>query len=192
MASQVANCAWLEVAVPGVDDLVWVAGGSQNVAMDVPCDSLLAVDILYPTPMPTLAAASVDAPRPATGPIAEFGVNSGQGELLIKNGTDGDGVVVLTTIDDSPTQAVYIRAGDSYDITGMRDGKYRLYFAKGDGWDAGRKQFNRDVTRQRFEDTWSLKPRTRSTPAYEVTLYGVANGNAATENVSSAQFPTLK
>ena len=95
-------------------------------------------------------------------------------------------------MDDSPTQAVYIRAGDSYNMAGIVDGTYRLYFAKGDGWDAGRKQFSRDVTQQRFEDTIVFETTGSQYTSYEVTLYGVANGNAATENVPSAQFPTLK
>ena len=52
VAAQVANCEWLDVAVPGVDGPVWVTGGSQYVAMNVPCDSLLAVDTCIRPPCP--------------------------------------------------------------------------------------------------------------------------------------------
>jgi hypothetical protein len=107
--------------------------------------------------------------------------------LRVLNGTDSDGVVILVDAAGAPAQAAYIRAGDTFEMTQIADGAYRLYFTKGEGWDAAAQQFTRNVTRQRFEDTL----RFAGGDGYEVTLYGVTDGNAATEDVAPGQFPAL-
>ena len=76
-------------------------------------------------------------------------------------------------------------------MTQIADGTYRLYFSKGDGWDAARKEFARNVTRQRFADTLTFVSPGGQYTTYEVTLYGVAGGNAATQNVPAGQFPAV-
>lgn len=68
------------------------------------------------------------------------------------------------------------------------DGSYRLYFTRGQDWDKAARQFTANVTRQRFEDILTFGGRTGG---YEVTLYGVAGGNATTENAPAGQFPDL-
>jgi hypothetical protein len=73
-------------------------------------------------------------------------------------------------------------------MTSIADGNYRLYFTKGVGWDKAQQQFTSNVVRQRFDDTLAYGP---TTAGYEVTLYGVAGGNAGTENVPAGQFPAL-
>ena len=133
-----------------------------------------------------------EAPRPDTGLLGRYIQEMGRGELLIKNGTDGDGVVILATAGDVPAQAAYIRAGESFQMAEIADGAYRLYFSKGDGWDAAGKAFIRNVTRQRFEDTFAFETTETQYTGYEVTLYGVADGNAATEDVDAEQFPALQ
>ena len=108
--------------------------------------------------------------------------------LRVKNGTDGDGVVILVTVPGDPVQAAYIRAGDTYEMAQIADGSYRLYFTKGKGWNAKSQQFTQNVTRQRFADTLTFGGQNAG---YEVTLYGVAGGNAATQSVPPGQFPGL-
>ena len=145
-----------------------------------------------PTPEPPTETPVPEAPRPGTGLLGRYAQETGRGELLIKNGTDGDGVIVLTTAGDRPAQAAYIRAGESFQMAEIADGTYRLYFSKGDGWDATGKTFIRNVTRQRFEDTFAFETTETQYTGYEVTLYGVADGNAATEDVDAEQFPALQ
>jgi hypothetical protein len=191
--ARVANCAWLQVGVLGQGDLVWVAGGPQFVTLNVPCETLRVADELPPTPLPapTAVPAPIAAPRPATDLLSRSASSSGPGELLIKNGTDSDGVVLLVDAAGSPVQAAYIRTGESFRMTQIADGAYRLYFSKGEGWDAARKEFTRNVTRQRFADTLTFVSTGGQYTTYEVTLYGVAGGNAATQNVPAGQFPAV-
>jgi hypothetical protein len=190
--ARVGNCDWLQVGVLGRDELVWVAGGAQYVTLNVPCDSLRVADNVPPTPLPfpTPLPAPTAAPRPDTSLLSRSS-HSGPGELLIKNGTDSDGVVILVDGAGSAVQAAYIRAAQSYRMTQIADGTYRLYFSKGDGWDTARKEFARNVSRQRFAETLTFVSQGGQYTVYEVTLYGVAGGNAATQNVPADQFPAL-
>lgn len=73
-------------------------------------------------------------------------------------------------------------------MTRIADGMYRLYFSKGQAWDAATKRFTANVSRQRFAQTLQFGGMTAG---YEVTLYGVAGGNAATQNVAPGDFPAL-
>jgi hypothetical protein len=184
---RVGDCAWLQVGVLGRQDLVWVAGGPQYVTLNVPCAQIAEFDGDLPTPVPTAVPAPPRATRPPTGLLSSAG-SLGSGFLEIKNGTDTDGVVILVSALGVPVQAAYIRAGDSFRMTSIADGNYRLYFTKGVGWDKAQQQFTSNVVRQRFDDTLAYGP---TTAGYEVTLYGVAGGNAGTENVPAGQFPAL-
>jgi hypothetical protein len=197
--ARTANCQWLQAGVLGRSELVWVAAGPQFVTLNVPCETLRVVDELPPTPVPaptalpapTAVPAPIAASRPATDLLSRSSSGSGPGELLIKNGTDSDGVVLLVDAAGSPVQAAYIRAGESFRMTQIADGTYRLYFSKGEGWNAARKEFARNITRQRFADTLTFVSPGGQYTTYEVTLYGVAGGNAATQNVPAGQFPAV-
>lgn len=180
------ECAWLQLEVLGRDDFVWVSGASQFVSLNVPCETLLLVTDLPPTPIPSPAPAA----RPRTDLLSPSGT-SGAGVLEIKNGTDSDGVVILVSAAGAPLQAAYIRTGDSYSMTGISDGTYRLYFSKGQGWDPIRKEFTTGVTRQRFQDALTFVTSGSQYTRYAVTLYGVTDGNAATLGVPPEQFPAV-
>jgi hypothetical protein len=185
--ARTANCQWLQAGVLGRDELVWVAAGPQFITLNIPCEMLRVADELPPPPVRAPTAAS----RPATDLLSRSSSGGGPGELLIKNGTDSDGIVILVEAAGSPVQAAYIRTGESFRMTQIADGSYRLYFSKGEGWDAARKEFARNVTRQRFADTLAFTSPNGQYTTYEVTLYGVAGGNAATQNVPAGQFPAV-
>jgi hypothetical protein len=185
--TRMADCQWLQVGVLSQADLVWVAAGPQFITLNVPCETLRVIDELPPTPLPAPTA----VPRPATKLLARSASNSGPGELLIKNGTDSDGIVILIEAADRPVQAAYIRAAQSFRMTEIADGTYRLYFSKGEGWDPARKEFSRNITRQRFADTLAFVSPGGQYTSYEVTLYGVSGGNAATQNVPADEFPAV-
>ena len=197
--ARTTNCQWLQAGVLGRSELVWVAAEPQFIALNVPCETLRVVDELPPTPVPaptalpapTAVPVPIAAPRPATDLLSRSSSGGGPGELLIKNGTDSDGIVILVDAAGSPVQAAYIRVGESYRMTQIADGSYRLYFSKGEGWNAARKEFARNVTRQRFADTLAFASPNGQYTTYEVTLYGVAGGNAATQNVPAGQFPVV-
>ena len=157
--ARTANCQWLQAGVLGQGDLVWLAAGPQFVTLNVPCETLRVVDELPPTPVPapTAVPAPIAAPRPATDLLSRSSSNSGPGELLIKNGTDSDGIVILVDSASSPVQAAYIRSGESFRMTQIADGTYRLYFSKGEGWDAARKN-SRATSPDSGSQTRSLSP----------------------------------
>lgn len=192
--ARVGNCDWLQVGAPGRPDLVWVAGGAQYVTLSVPCTTLMVQDRVPPPPTaaptpthpPAPKVAPTAVPRPSTRLLSRSGP-TGPGVLRVKNGTDTDGVVILVTLAGTPVQAAYIRVGETYEMIDIADGAYRLYFTKGSGWNAQSQQFTTNVTRQRFADTLDFSGGN----GWEVTLYGVAGGNAATQNVSPGDFPGL-
>lgn len=150
---------------------------------------------VHATVAPDDAAVQSSTPEvpvgPSTGLLDRYGTETGSGELNVKNGTDGDGVVILADLDDKPLLAAYIRSGESYRLTGIPNGEYRLFFSKGDRWDDEKKAFTRRVSRQRFEDTFLFTSTATSYSVWDVTLYGVAGGNAGAEDVADDQFPTL-
>ena len=74
--------------------------------------------------------------RPETGTYIKDTERDGYGILTIHNNWTMDTVGVLTDENVKPLLAVYIRTKDSIEITGIRDGEYRLYFTIGTLWDA--------------------------------------------------------
>ena len=74
--------------------------------------------------------------RPETGTYIKDTERDGYGILTIHNNWTMDTVGVLTDENVKPLLAVYIRSKDSIEITGIRDGEYRLYFTIGTLWDA--------------------------------------------------------
>ncbi len=121
--------------------------------------------------------------HPSTGLIDSYVTESGSGELLVKNGTDGDGVVILTTLDDAPVQAAYIRSGESYNMTDIPDGEYGLYFSKGEKWNDKLNVFTEAVSRQRFDDVFDFSSTLLTYSSWEVTLYGVSGGTTSAVDV---------
>lgn len=150
--------------------------------------------------MSLLAACSTNTPTPAaemdtqvalatqreTG-LVNSNLQDGQGELLVKNGTEADGLVVLTTLDQKPAVAAYIRVGDSYRLTDIPDGKYLLFFSQGLVWDETSERFMKDATYQRFTDVFHFS--STGYRIWEVTLYPVVSGNAASQSVDPEEFP---
>ncbi len=153
----------------------WASGDSSSMRLEIPCDDI---------PHGTF--------RPFTGMINFTAGARGKGELLIKNGTDGDGVVVLAESEDKPVMAAYLRAGASYRMLGIANGNYQLFFSTGNSWDGNDKRFTENVKYQRFEDEFPYQSTLTQYTIWEVTLCPILGGNAATERVGPNQVPTLR
>ena len=67
----------------------------------------------------------------------------GYGLLVIYNNWTMDTVAVLTDKRVKPKLAVYLRAKDVLEISGIEDGEYGIYFTIGEGWDAGSGKFEK-------------------------------------------------
>jgi hypothetical protein len=108
-----------------------------------------------------------------------------------------DAVAVLTPVGSKfPLVAVYIRAGDSFTIKGIKDGSYELYFKLGEDWDDQQGQFTRNVTRERFMELLSFETSSVAGgvqfTTITVTLYELPEGNAETTPVPEEEFPKLR
>ncbi len=86
-------------------------------------------------------SASEPSERPETGTYIRDMDRDGYGILAIYNNWTQDTVAVLTDRWDKPKVAVYLRAKDAYEIDGLKDGEYNLYFTIGNGWNSSEGKF---------------------------------------------------
>jgi hypothetical protein len=144
------------------------------------------------TPPPTETPLPTNTPpppfRPATG-VLEDQAPGGMGELLIKNGTDGDALVILTGTDEQAVKTGYVRASESLNMTGIHDGEYLLYYSKGEAFSEATYRFTQDVTYQRMDVTIPFETTTTQYTIWELTLYGVEGGTVGSERVDPEDFP---
>ena len=82
------------------------------------------------------------ADRPETGTYIRDMHRDGYGLLVIYNNWTMDTVAVLTDKKVKPKLAVYLRAKDALEVSGIEDGEYGLYFTIGDGWNAAEGKFD--------------------------------------------------
>lgn len=142
------------------------------------------------SPRPTSTPTKTPRPlfRPPTGMLEDL-APGGQGKLLIKNGTDADALVILTGMNDKAVKTAYIRDSQSFNMTGVRDGVYRLYYSKGESFDQTTKRFTENATYQRLDATIEFTTTATQYTTWEVTLYGVVGGNVGSQYVDPSDFP---
>jgi hypothetical protein len=136
-----------------------------------------------------------DITRPKNGKVLTNKIKGGRGSLTVDNGNDVDAVIVLAK-KSKPTKtvlAVYVRAGKTAKVKGIKDGTYIVYFSLGRRWDRVTKGFTSDVQRSRFVDKIRFKT-TRSGylitwSTWTLSLHTVFGGNAPTEGVGEGDFP---
>lgn len=131
-------------------------------------------------------------PRPATGTFLKSGDRSSHGQLTIENGSDGDAVLSLA-VGHTSLISVYVRKGANYEIDGINDGTYSIYYSGGSDWDGTINGFARECSFSKFD-----KPLTFSTTSsgyfeqystWTITLYPVIGGNATTSRVNPQSYP---
>lgn len=141
--------------------------------------------VLPPTP-------AHGTPQPATGTFLKSGDRSSHGQLTIENGSDGDAVLSLA-VGHNALISVFVRKGANYQIDGINDGTYSIYYSGGADWDASINGFARDCSFSKFD-----KPLTFSTTSsgyfeqystWTLTLFPVFGGNATTSRVSPQNYP---
>lgn len=133
--------------------------------------------------------------RPASGKLLVNKIKGGMGQLKVKNGGDRDAVLILTK-PSAPSKsllAVYVRAGKTATVKGIKDGTYAAYFKQGSRWDGYSKAFTSDQELSRFRDTIRFQTsRTATTIRWKIwtlSLEAVAGGNAPTDPVDEGDFP---
>ena len=172
--------------------VAWVASGYIQVETDSGAIPVVAPADIPPTPSPepTLPPTATPLPpfRPPTGMLEDHSPG-GRGKLLIKNGTDADALVILAGLDDKAAKSAYIRNAESFDMTGIQDGTYRLYYSKGEAFNKETNRFTKNATYQRLDATIGFTTSATQYTAWEVTLYGVVGGNVGSEQVDPSKFP---
>jgi hypothetical protein len=167
---QYDQCDWLQVVSPqGI--LGWVQNFSVYLALNKDCEKL-----------------PVGEYQPYTGYIIlDHRDVKGAGELEVDNGMSQDGEVILTDREDDAIVAFYIRAGDTFTLTGILDGVYRIFFSTGEKWDDATNSFSGSARYLSFEDTISYYYYYK----WMITLHPVEGGTADTQVLSPEEFPRL-
>jgi len=141
-----------------------------------------------------LAAGLAQGDRPESGTVIRESEMNGMCQLDIINNASYDLVAYLCTMrEDTVVSAVYIRGGDMFNLTGIEDGSYKLYFRQGEGWNASRERFDINATSSRMRDPLLFQTiRTADRVQYswiQITLEEAGDGNVEKVAVGEEDFP---
>ena len=167
---QYNNCAWLEVRTPG-QAVGWIANDGGSIQFNLLCETV--PDGIF---------------RPFTG-LMRSTQGDGLGELEVSNQSGRDGVAVLATQDDQTAVSAFIRNGESFRMTGIRDSDYVLFISTGSDWVGNQRRFTSGVSNQRFDDTFPFTTTASSYTVWEVSMHPVVGGTATTTDVSEIPSP---
>jgi len=128
-----------------------------------------------------------------TGTFVKDSRRNGQGQLTVRNLYSLDTVFVLTTLDNAPVTAVYVRSNDSSPVQGIPDGTYYLFYILGEYWDSGLARFTRNSEYYRDEDTLTFVTTSTKFTTWEVTLNPPPDEETVPSlPVNADQFPNLR
>ena len=140
------------------------------------------------------APALAGADRPESGTLIRESDMAGRCQLDIINNASDDLVAYLCTMREERVRAAfYIRSGDAFNLTGVEDGSYYLYFRQGESWNASRESFEVNASSSRMREP--LLFQTISTADriqyswIEITLERSRDGNVEKVAVDEEDFP---
>lgn len=141
-----------------------------------------------------LAAGLAQEDRPESGTAISESDMNGMCQLDIINNATHDLVAYLCTMrEDTVVAAVYIRGGDMFNLTGIEDGGYKLYFRQGQSWNASSERFDINATSSRMRDPLLFQTiRTAERVQYswiQITLEEAGDGNVEKVVVGEEDFP---
>jgi len=89
--------------------------------------------------------------RPETGTFMKDTQRDGLGRITIINDNNKmDALAVLTDLTKKPLISVYIRGGESFNISNIKDGSYDLYFKLGNQWNQDNSKFSENEARYKL------------------------------------------
>lgn len=143
---------------------------------------------------PAILADSELVPATGTRLSGDFS-GFGDAYLTIQNSMSDHAVFIITEAGSTePLVSYFIREGDTYTIQGIPAGTYNFYYELGTAWDSEAKEFT-DGNPAMFADYSGNNPEPvlydAMTAGYEITLYGVVDGNANTQSVGRDDFPKI-
>jgi len=133
--------------------------------------------------------------RPETGALITPG-NGGFGELSITDAAPMDAVAVLVSQDNELIASVYVRSGESYDLKGLDEGMYYLYYRLGRSWSSSALRFSENESFYR----WGAPLSFAVIPSQEgieytsrsVVLNEDGKGSAWITPISERSFPRIR
>ena len=142
------------------------------------------------------APALADADRPESGTFIRESDMAGRCQLdIINNASESyDLVAYLCTMrEETVRAAVYIRGGDAFNLTGVEDGSYYLYFRQGESWNASQEAFDINASSSRMNEPLLFQTvRTADRIQYswiEITQERSRDGNVEKVAVAEEDFP---
>lgn len=149
----------------------------------------------------TLPALGQDGERAETGTFIKDSERDGYGVLVVENNNPlndnetRDAVAILIDANDTPTFAVYVREGESFEVQGIKDGVYDFYFTVGEVWDGElaaflEPEFYRTENPLPFET--EIKDGQVIYTQWTLTLEEVTGGDEEKIPVPEELFPSLK
>ncbi len=152
-------------------------------------------------PAPSLApqlAAPIQNRKFENGTLFRTSTLNGNGELTVINGLRTDATAKLIDRRDNTCIAHFgISATDTFKLTNLPDGDYKLLFAVGEDWDFDSKRFTCKRRASEFDKPLDFNTSTRSVGAagyeveykvHEITLNPVPDGNVTTHDISESEF----
>lgn len=137
-------------------------------------------------------------PEPANGNVFKNILSSGgNGKLKISNGcTSHSFVKLIDTLENKAVYVVFIRAQSDFTISNIPNGRYKLLFAAGRGWDDVDGRFREREGASAFDQPLNFTTETRTeadgvysySHSMEVTLNPVVGGTAQTDSISTKEF----
>lgn len=121
----------------------------------------------------------------------------GLGELKIDNGTSLDAIAKLVSIKTNKSVlTVYLKAKNTYNISKISNGNYRLFFNLGNDWNDINKAFEVNSSYEVFEENFDFTISKYNEGDYvhtqyatfDVTLNPIIGGQAKTEEVNAVEF----
>jgi len=138
--------------------------------------------------------ALAEADRPESGTFIRESDMAGRCQLDIFNNASDDLVAYLCTMrEETVRAAVYIRGGGRFNLTGVQDGSYYLYFQQGQGWNASRKAFDINASSSRMREPLlfqTIRAGDRMQYSWiQITLESSGDGNVEKVAVDEEDFP---
>lgn len=124
------------------------------------------------------------------------GLYDGNATLTIKNGGNHDAIVCLySTTQDRTIRNEYVQKNSSFKMSNIAQGYYKIRVFYGNDWNPNLENscgsngnFETDVDFAEFDDTNFFEDSSRGYTNATVTLYTVANGNAASSKIDPSTF----
>ncbi|GAA3446061.1 hypothetical protein Pve01_13980 [Planomonospora venezuelensis] len=144
----------------------------------------------YPADVVPVKAAGQRNRRLPNGRIIRSESRTGRGSLKIHNGGKRDAVIVMLR-GGKRVVTVYVRGKSKATISGVRDGKYKVFYTTGTDWDS--RAFTRSCEFTQFGKTVPFK--TTYSGAYvrwnnwTITLHSVKGGTVRSKPLKPDDFP---